>query len=119
MREAPKKRVVMNHESTDSLRRASLARMKHAIAEAQQLIIILDKIKDGHAPIQEMANARGTVAKLCQSVHEASAYFSAFETIRDAKESIPLSRPKVAKQPPSFVRRKRWKATDPVPGSVA
>ena len=94
---------------TDSLRRASVARMKHAIAEAQQLIVILDKIKNGTAPIQEMTNARGTVAKLCQSVHEASAYYSAFETVRDEKGAVPMRRPQIKKQPRSFVR-KRWKA---------
>ncbi|WP_020474629.1 hypothetical protein [Zavarzinella formosa] len=99
-----------DNNATDSLRRASVARMKHAIADAQQLVVILDKIKNGNAPIQEMANARGTVAKLCQFVHEASAYYSAFETVCDKKAAIPMGRPKIRKLSPSFVR-KRWKAS--------
>lgn len=83
----------MSKAIAETLRRASHARMKHAIKEAQCLIVLLDKLKNGHVPIQEMANARGTVAKLCQSVHEASAYFSAYETVLEEKEFLPMSRP--------------------------
>jgi len=93
-------------ENAKILRTAALSRMKHAISEAQNLIVVLDKIKNGKAPIQEMAVVRGCAAKLCQSVHEASAYFSAFETVDQNKGYLPLSRPHKAKEPKTFVRKR-------------
>jgi hypothetical protein len=83
----------MSETAAEVLRKASYTRMKHAIKEAQTLIVLLDRIKNGNAPIQEMANVRGTVSKLCQSVHEASAYFSSYETVMAGKELLPMSRP--------------------------
>lgn len=73
-----------------NLQRAHEARMKHAIAEATGLISILNGISAGNRPIDDMNEARGLLAKLNQSLHEASAYHSAHKTMKENSDFIPL-----------------------------
>ena len=72
---------------THQLKHAYTARLNRAIRTAQNIIVVLDGIKNKRRPIDSMADARGLLGHLSQEIHEASAYHSAWQSV-DVSEKV-------------------------------